>query len=393
MSSIINIVLFLYIMSLYFFTFVPGLNNISNAIAAVFIFLVAMKMLIEKRKVIFNRFLFIYLFFIIICIISYFYAIDQVIALIMIRSLLLYFIFIVFLINYVDNYDKLIALLNYFIYAGLFAAIYLLINSEIYNMQRLGGLLGNINEIGIIIGISALFSIYFILFQKRYLYLLPAMVCVVMVLTTGSRAALVLVVLSSLLLFYFNNKNSFKGRIKSITLAILLLFLFYYLLFNVPYFYQIAGHRVENILKFIRNERVDEGSIILRSYMFRYGLELFKASPLIGYGINNYRILLRKDIGVITYAHNNYIELLVGVGILGAIVYYAMYVNAIIYLLKSKNNLSLRHLFLTFLLVVLIIAFASVNYYSKHIYIVLAMSSIFANLKIKNSDCKIKCKN
>jgi O-antigen ligase len=369
-------------MSLYFFTFLPGLNNISNAIAAVFIFLAAMKMLIEKRKVIFNRFLFIYLLFIMICIISYFYAIDQMIVLIMVRSLLLYFIFVFFLINYVDSYDKLINFLNYFIYAGLFATTYLLINSEIYSMQRLGGLLGNINEIGIIIGISALFSIYFILFQKRYLYLLPAMACMGMVLATGSRVALVLTIFSSLLLLYFNNKNSFKGRIKSITLAILLLFLFYYLLFNVPYFYQIAGQRVENILKFISAEQIAEGSIIERTYMFRYGLELFKASPLIGYGVNNYRILLGKDIGVITYAHSNYIELLVGLGILGAIIYYSMYANAVICLLKSKNNLNLRYLFLTFLLSVLIIDFASVNYYSKHIYIVLAVSSIFASLKI-----------
>ena len=380
-------------MSLYFFTFVQGLNNISNAIAAVFIFLVATKMLIEKRKVIFNSFLLIYLFFIIICIISYFYAIDQMTALISIRSLILYFIFIVFLINYIDNYDKLIILLDFFIYAGLFAAIYLFINSDIYSVKRLGGLLGAVNRIGIIIGISALFSIYFILFQKKYLYLLPAMVCVVMVLATGSRVALVLVVLGSSLLFYFNNKNSFKGRIKSITLGILLLFLFYYLLFNVPYFYQIAGVRVENMLKFIRAEQVDDSSIIIRTYMFRYGLELLKESPLIGYGIGNYRILLGKDIGLITYAHNNYIELLVGVGILGAVIYYAMYVNALICLLRSKKNLNLRYLFLTFLPVVLIIDFASVNYYSKHIYIVLAMSSIFANLNIKTSDCKIKGKN
>lgn len=386
MSLIINIVLFLYIMSLYFFTFLPGLNNISNSIAAVFIFLAAMKMLIEKRKVIFNRFLFIYLLFIMICIISYFYAIDQMIVLIMARSLFLYFVFVFFLINYIDNYDKLINLLNYFICAGFFATIFLLINADIYSIQKSGILLGNINEIGIIIGISALFSIYFILFQKRYLYLLPAMACMGMVLATGSRVALVWVVLSSILLLYFNNKNSFKGRIKSITLAILLLFLFYYLLFNIPYFYQIAGHRVENTLKFIRNERVDEGSITLRVYMVRYGLELFKASPLIGYGINNYRILLGKNIGRITYAHNNYIELLVGLGILGAIIYYSMYANAVICLLKSKNNLNLRYLFLTFLLSVLIIDFASVNYYSKHIYIVLAMSSILANLKIKNSD-------
>jgi len=392
-SSIINVVLFLYIMSLYFFTFVQGLNNISNAIAAVFIFLVATKMLIEKRKVIFNRFLLIYLFFIIICIISYFYAIDQMTALVMIRSLLLYFIFIVFLINYIDSYDKLIILLDFFICAGLFAAIYLFINSDIYSMKRLGGLLGAVNRIGIIIGISAFFSIYFILFQKKHLYLLPAMVCVVMVLATGSRVALVLVVLSSSLLFYFNNKNSFKGRIKSITLGILLLFLFYYLLFNVPYFYQIAGVRVENMLKFIMAEPVDDSSIIIRTYMLRYGLELLKESPLIGYGIGNYRILLGKDIGLITYAHNNYIELLVGVGILGAIIYYAMYVNALICLLRSKKNLNLRYLFLTFLPVVLIIDFASVNYYSKHIYIVLAMSSIFANLNVKTSDCKIKGKN
>ena len=222
---------------------------------------------------------------------------------------------------------------------------------------------------------------------------MPAIICVVMVLTTGSRVALVLVVLSSLLLFYFNNKNSFKGRIKSIILGILLLFLFYYLLFNVPYFYQIAGVRVENMLKFIGAEQVYDSSIIIRTYMFRYGLELLKESPLIGYGINNYRILLGKDISVITYAHSNYIELLVDVGILGAFIYYAMYVNAIICLLKSKNNLNLRYLFLTFLLVVLIIDVASVNYYSKHIYIVLAMSSIFASLKIKTSDCKIKGKN
>lgn len=76
-----------------------------------------------------------------------------------------------------------------------------------------------------------------------------------------------------------------------------------------------------------------------------------------------------------------------------AIIYFFMNLNAFICLLKSKSNLNLRYLFLTFLLVVLIIDFASVNYYSKHIYIVLAMSSIFANLKIKTSDYKIKGKN
>lgn len=387
MSSIINIVLFMYIMSLYFLTSISGLNNISNALAAVFIFLVALQILLEKKGFLFNRFLFIYLLFIIVCIFSYFYAIDNMVALAMIKSLLLYYIFIVFLINYVDNYDKLINLINYFIFAGFSATIYILINADIYNIQQSGILLGNINEIATIIGFSAFFSIYFIIFQKRYLYLLPAVICTVMVLLTGSRVSLVFVVWSSLLLLYYNNQNSFEGIAKNVLLSILLISLFYYLLFNVPIFYKIAGERVENALEFIRNEQ-GEGSMNLRLYMYQFGLKLFKENPLIGYGINNYRILFGKDFGWITYAHNNYIELLVDLGIFGTIVYYAMYINVFLDLIKLKNNLHLRYLFIGFLLSIFVIDFAGVNYYSKHIYIILAMSSIYTNLKINLANCK-----
>ena len=74
MNLIINIVLFLYIMSLYLFVYVEELNIISNVIGALFVLLVAVKMLAENRKWRFNSFLLIYLFFVIICIISYFYA-------------------------------------------------------------------------------------------------------------------------------------------------------------------------------------------------------------------------------------------------------------------------------------------------------------------------------
>ena len=251
------------------------------------------------------------------------------------------------------------------------------------NVQRLGESIGNVNQIGIIIGISVLFSQYFILFQKKYLYLFPAIICIIMVLTTGSRVAIVLVAFSSLILLYFYRKDSFKGRIKSIIIGIFVLLMFYYLLFNIPYFYQVAGHRLENILLFFKNEEVDEGSIILRTFMIKFGLELFKDRPFIGYGIDNYRVLLGEEINVMTYAHNNYIELLVDLGLFGTIIYYLIYVNAFIRLLKSNKYFNLRYLFFTFLLTVTVIDFASVNYYSKHILIILAMCSIFADLEIK----------
>ena len=212
------------------------------------------------------------------------------------------------------------------------------------------------------------------------------MVCMGMVLFTGSRVALVLLISGILMLLYFNNKGSLKGKIKGILLSIILLFLFYFLLFEVPYFYQIAGHRVENIVTFFHGGKINEGSIVMRSFMIQFGINLFKENPFIGYGINNYRILLGKEIGWMTYAHNNYIELLVDLGMIGVIAYYSIHTSIILSLLKLKSKPSLKYLFLSFLLVILIIDFASINYYDKNILIVLAMSSIFVNLQFLESN-------
>jgi len=367
---------------------VPGLNNISNAIAALFIILVTIKILMEKRKIIFNKFLFLYLLFVMICSISCFYALDQSISLGRTKTLILYFIFIAILVNYIDNYDKLIRLIKFFIFAGMIASVYNLFFSDIYSEQRLGGLLGNVNRMGIIIGISMLFSIYFILFEKKYLYTIPAIITTTMVLLTGSRVAFVFIFMGTVFLVYFKNRGSFKGNLKTITIFILIIFLSHYLLFDIPIFYEIAGSRIENTLKFIRNEEINERSISTRNYMIRFGFDMFKERPLIGYGIDNFRVLLEKSINMKTYAHNNYIELLVDVGILGVIIYYAIYVQAVLYLKKIKDDVGLKYIFLTLFFCLFIIDLASVNYYIKHTYFIFAMSSVL--IKLNEKEYKIK---
>lgn len=370
----------------------PGLNNISNAIAALFILLVVIKMLMGKRRVIFinnNRFLFLYLLFVIICGISCFYALDQLIALGRIKTLILYFIFIALLVNYVDNYDKLIRLIKFFVFAGIVAALYILFYSDIYSGKRLGDSLGNVNRIGLIIGISMLFSIYFILFEKKYLFTIPAIITTTTVLLTGSRAAFVFIFLGSVFLTYFKNKNSSKGKIiKNIIILLLISFIFYYLVLNTSLFYSILGKRVESVLKFIGSEEMNDRSISERVYMIRFGFDMFKERPLIGYGIDNFRVLLKKSINMKTYAHCNYIELLVDVGILGTIIYYAIYVQALLCLKKIKDYNGLKYLFLTLFLCLFIIDLASVNYYIKHTYFIFAMSSVLIKLNVQ--EYKIK---
>jgi len=369
---------------------VPGLNNVSNEIAALFILLVVIKILMEKRKIIFNRFLFLYLLFVLICGISCFYALDQLIALGRIKTLILYFIFIVVLVNYVDDYEKLIRLIKFFVFAGVVAALCILFFSGIYNAKRLGDLLGNVNRIGLVIGLSMLFSIYFILFEKKYLYAIPAIITTTMILFTGSRVAFVFIFFGSVFLTYFKNKNSSKGKIiKNIIILLLISFIFYYLVFNTSLFYSILGKRVESALKFVGSGEMNDRSIFERVYMIRFGFNMFKERPLIGYGIDNFRVLLEKSsINMKTYAHCNYIELLVDVGILGTIIYYTIYVYTLLYLKKIKDNVGLKYLFLTLFLCLFIIDLASVNYYIKHTYFIFAMSSILIKLNVQKCEMK-----
>jgi len=378
---------------------VPGLNQVSNIIAGVFILIAATKILLQRKKFIFinnNGFLFFYFIFITVCIISYFYSLESATSVIMIKTLSLYFIFIVTLVNYVDDYDKLRKLIKYFIYSGIIASFYILFNF-LYNYGfsrffRLGGVLGNLNTMGIIIGIATTFLFYFLVFEKKYLYLFPIIITSIMVLSTGSRTALVFVVLNILFLIYFKNRSSFKGKLKAVILILLLFLLSYYLIFNIPIFYTVMGRRVESFIAFFSASGTNEGSILMRNYMIKFGIEKFKEKPIFGWGIANYRILLDQDIGWETYAHNNYIELLVDVGTIGMVVYYLMYIFSLFKLKKIKIGIyeNYKYLFISLFLSALIIGYSSIYYYSKHFYILLAMASVVINLKENNKAIIVK---
>ncbi len=363
----------------------PGLNQVSNLIAGVFILIAATKILLQRKKFIFinnNSFLLFYFLFITVCVISYFYSLESVTSVITIKTLSLYFIFIVTLVNYVDDYDKLRKLIKYFIYSGIIASFYILFNF-LYNYGfshffRLGGLLGNSNTIGIIIGVSTTFSFYFFVFEKKYFYIFPIIITFIMVLLTGSRTALVFVVLNILFLIYFKNRSSFKGKLKAVILILLLFLLSYYLIFNIPIFYTVIGKRVENYIAIFSGSGTNEGSILMRNYLIKFGIEKFKEKPIFGWGIANYRILLGQDIGRETYAHNNYIELLVDVGTIGMVVYYLMYIFSLFKLKKIKIGIykNYKYLFISLFLSILIIGYSSIYYYNKHFYILLAMASV-----------------
>ena len=211
LDKITNIVLTLYIFSLYLFTYREGLYIISNVLALLFVLLVIVRA-VAKNKVVFNRFLLYHLLFIGMCAASIFYAVNQERAADEVRTLVLIYVVMIAAVNFVDSREKIIWAVNAFIFAGLASSVDILLVSDFSNIKRFGDELGNVNDIGMIIGISLTFSIGEFYRKKKIWYLLICALMAVVILLTGSRKGLLFLLFSIVFLVYVNNKGSLKQQ-------------------------------------------------------------------------------------------------------------------------------------------------------------------------------------
>ena len=101
----INLIGFMYILSLYLFNDISGKTIYCNILALVLMTFIWMKFILTKRKLVINNLLIFQVIFIAICTFSYFIAIDPELALGKIMTLWLIFLLMLSLANYVDSYE------------------------------------------------------------------------------------------------------------------------------------------------------------------------------------------------------------------------------------------------------------------------------------------------
>ena len=383
-ENIINLIMFLYILTLYIFTYQEGLNLISNIIGVLFMGLVWIKKIYKGEKIVLNGLSIFYLLFIVICLFSSLYAINASTSFVKSRTLFALLILMVSFINYIDTGDKLYKLMAYFAYSGLITSLYIIFSSDFSDLIRFGSDLGNVNAIGMILAISSTFSFYFILERKAYRFIAILLINSATTFLTGSRKSLVFLVFTLLVLAWSktDRKSFIVSRIKSLVIGLIILAIIFYATFKIPIFYQIIGKRMENLFDYLSGEGTSEGSINMRVFMTQLGWGWFKERPFFGYGINNYRFLLGQTIGWATYAHNNLIELLVGIGIFGTAVYYILQLYLIrdLYKVSKVVSKTLAYTFMSMILAYVFMSAGLIYYDSKHFCIILAVSSIIARL-------------
>jgi O-antigen ligase len=381
--SPINALLFMYIVSIYLFTYREGYTVISNMLALILMGSVWIDFLMNKKKLVINLTLVAFLLFIVVCALSAFYAVNPSLVYSKVMTLLLVFVLILSVGNYLDTVDKIEKTIHYFVYGGFIASIYIFLNADFTEVTRFGSQLGNVNAIGIIIGISDTFAFYLWLTERKFRHLIMLVAMLPIILITGSRKALFFIIFNFLIILFLRSSSSLMKIIKFMIISGLGLIVAFYLIYHVKLLYEILGTRMDNLFAFILGKGTREGSLNARSYMAQFGLHVFGQKPWLGYGIDNYRVLLKNELGSGTYSHNNFIELMVGTGVIGLSTYYLTHLFALKGLVgarKEHPGVSIYYPFIALLLSYTILSISMVYYDDKHISILLAMGSVLQSV-------------
>lgn len=266
--------------------------------------------------------------------------------------------------------------------ASSFTALYIFIMTP-FSKWFVGGLGGsvtgqNANTIGMVLTVGSLITLYFGYYERKKIFQL-LFVCQALctVLTSSRKSALALLFGFMLLVFLKDRSIKLLLRILLICAATVAIV---YIIMNVPEFYRAIGRRFESMFLDIMGREVD-GSMNTRSELMNYAKQLFFESPVVGKGLSGFRAYFHDEMGVYTYSHNNYLEILSGLGIVGLALYYWMYGYIYLKLIKpvfrDQNNLS--KLIFVMMLVISVCEYGLVSYYSMYTPIFLGSAFLFVS--------------
>lgn len=151
-----------------------------------------------------------------------------------------------------------------------------------------------------------------------------------------------------------------------------------YLMMNVEELYRVIGRRLESMIEHLQSDSGDY-SMYARGLFIEYAQQFFLEKPFIGAGVSTFIRKLGAEIGLYAYAHNNYYEILVGVGLIGFSIYYSFYV----YLLAKLSKMAFRFrddkakIMLIMLVSIMVCEYGIVLYYYIYAMIFICLAFLY----------------
>lgn len=326
-----------------------------------------------------------YLFFVIFSFFSIIWAIDGLLAVNYFNRLIIVLLDVIVVYYIISKYNIqssiLLGILLGSIYNYIIAFDILKPNYEIYEAGRFLGSVGNPNKLSRVMILNLFVSLFFLRTSKSTLIklLLVANIFLTFYVTflTVSRKGIILIPLVVLLSV---NYTRVKGK-NLIIYPLLIVITLYVLVKVVPAeitneFYERNIYRLEGLVSGMSNHGDGDASTNERVALAKGGAQLFSEYPILGVGLNNFRVFFGK------YAHNNFIEVAVNTGIIGFFLFYAIYFHLLKNVFQVRDKI-LRRLLISAIIIILINDFSTVSYYDKLVIMFLLYIYSVSNKKIR----------
>lgn len=385
--NLVNIMLIIYVFSIIFFS--DG-DIILKIIKVIFVG-VCFAHSIEKKKIYIDKYVIWMISFAFLCGISINWAISKKDAINILSTVILNDICIFFILNLLyEDKNRINLIINTIIFSSIVLGVNLIMRYGIFvfiNGRRSTENGISANLVGMIAAIAGVLAFYRLKEHKenKIIYTILLVINVIIIVLSASRKALFFFLIPIIIYYVLNSKN-ILNTVKKIGMSVVICIVAYFMIMKVPFLYNSVGYRVETMINGLVGEGETDSSTSFRLTMIEWGIEWFKEKPYLGYGINNYKNLLgtKKTFfgseGV--YAHNNYIELLVDIGIIGTMVYYSIYLVTLCVGIKKIRKMSMLQMIMLGILIACIInEYGMVTYYAKFNQLILALLWIILNNK------------
>lgn len=369
---LLRIILILYISSLIIFD-MPENVKYSNILNILFwVCFISIIIISKQNKFYINKFISSYMIFTIFCFASILWAVNIDFTTAYILKLLIVCINIIILYNIFRYYN----LENSIHYGILIGSLYNYMiafqiihpSFDIYEFNRFIGSVGNSNKLAGIMLLSIFSSLILLNTVKNnwfriYIYL-NILLASYSIFLSISKKAIILAPILLLTTVQFKNLN-FKKILIFITILIVTIYISSQYIDSTFLSDKLSllEKRFSGLIGLATHGDADHSSKE-RIQLLIDGFELFQNAPIFGIGLDNFRHFLGL------YAHNTYLELLVDLGIIGFIIYYAIYIIIIKQILKMENS-NLKKLLITMILILLVMDFTTVTYFNKLIIFIL----------------------
>ena len=366
---------YLALLSLNYIDWIP--TRLVSLCLYAFIILSGMSVMVKSKIRLSNHTMW-YAVFTILCVCSCIYSVRVSVSYAMVIEQAKLLLFSIMFMSIVDNEKKIRAAMWSVVVGAIGLFIYLLATNQLDTEGRLGqDLTGNSNIFAVLFMISAFCTVYFIYFseekwQKIFSVIAFLLQMYALALSGGRKYFLLPIILLGILRLYSTDRHGRKPIVRNVLIGVSVITVSLWAMFEVQFIYDIIGYRMEGLLNAFTGRGEVDASTQVRQDMITKGLQLWMESPFIGHGIDTFKVLS----GFGCYSHNNYVELLCCLGVLGPVVYYWFYFTMVKKLHRSTHMGFQKWYWILMIICLLVFDFGAVGYYMYPVHLMLLLACV-----------------